>query len=307
MYKTQWHHALVLVAGVQAMTLFTPRATGPSSIDLTPPSPMPTEPINHGFARRYKTWFGPASDCGYWGDSGIYGCDDNYACRFHSSHADYPGMMGCCPKGPAGPCNGFFSTCYGHHEILKTPSLLSSTDDFFVMFCTKDDSPYCLRWTWPEIGVSAFECTSFTLSETATINSLLTHTDVAGFGRTAVFVVSISWIEDAELVTRLNFKPPKPTSSQSSRSTATNMSKSSSGPSPILVGAVVGSVVGGLAALSASMIILWMLRKGRRFKDKIVLNEQSAARGVSHNLGPVEQACPHTKRNCDGLDGNSVQ
>ncbi|KAE8420249.1 hypothetical protein BDV36DRAFT_281576 [Aspergillus pseudocaelatus] len=250
------------------MTLFTPRATGPSSIDLPPPSPMPTEPINHDFARGYKTWFGPASDCGYWGDSGTYGCDDNYICRFHSSHAGYPGMMGCCSKGPAGPCNGFFSTCYGRHEISKTPSLLSSTDDFFAMFCTKDDSPYCLPWTWPEIGVSAFECTNFTLSETATIETFFTHTNIAGFGKTAVFVVSISWIEDPEMITRLDFKPTKPATSQSSRSTATNTSESSSGPSPILVGVLVGSVVGGFASLSATVIILWMLRKGRLSKDK---------------------------------------
>lgn len=214
--------------------------------------------------------------------------------------------MGCCPKGPAGPCNGFFSTCYGRHEILETPSLLSSTDDFFAMFCTKDDFPYCLPWAWPEIGVSAFECTHFTLKETATIHTLSTHTNVAGFGKTAVFVVSISWIEDREMIPRLNFKPTKPATSPSSRSTATNSSKSSSGPSAILVGAVVGSIVGGFIALSTAVIILWMLRKGGLSMDDIVLSEQSPAQGVSHNLGPVEQACPHTDRKPNGMDGNSA-
>ncbi|KAB8246389.1 hypothetical protein BDV35DRAFT_380666 [Aspergillus flavus] len=198
------------------MTLFTPRATSPSSIDPNLPFPMPTEPTNYGFAHGYKTWYGPASDCGYWGDRGTYGCDDSFACRFHSSNADYPGMMGCCPQGPAGPCNGFFSTCYGHHEITKTPSLLSSTDDFFAI--------------------------------------------------TAVSAVSILWIKDREMITRLNFKPTRTATSHSSEPTATKMSESSSGPSPTLGGAVVGSVVGGLVALSVTVLILWVWRKRKLSK-----------------------------------------
>ncbi|KAE8344899.1 hypothetical protein BDV24DRAFT_148739 [Aspergillus arachidicola] len=249
------------------MTLFTPRATGPSSIDVNLLFPMPTEPTNYGFARGYKTWYGPASDCGYWGDSGTYGCDDNFACRFHLSHADYPGMMGCCSKGPAGPCNGFFSTCYGHREITKTPSLLSSTDDFFAMFCTKDDWLYCLPWTWPEIGVSAFQCTNSTLREIATIHIISTYTNAAWFGRTAVSAVSISWIKDREMITRLNFKPTKTATAHSSRSTATETSESSSGPSPTLVGAVVGSVVRGLVALFVTVLILWVLQKRKLSKE----------------------------------------
>ncbi|KAB8211523.1 hypothetical protein BDV34DRAFT_219478 [Aspergillus parasiticus] len=256
MHGTRWNPALALVAGVQAMTCFTPRATDPSSIDVNLSFPMPTEPTNYGFARGYKTWYGPASDCDYWGDSGTYGCDDNFACRFHSSHADYPGIMGCCSKGLVGPCDGFFSTYYGHHEITKTPSLLSSTHDFFAMFCTKDDCLYCLPWTWPEIGVSAFECTNLTLRETATIHIISTYTNAAWFGRTAVSAVSISWIKDREMITRLNFKPTETATTHSSRSTATETSESSSGPSPALVGAVVGSVVGGLVALFVTVLIL---------------------------------------------------
>ncbi|KAE8311926.1 hypothetical protein BDV41DRAFT_578195 [Aspergillus transmontanensis] len=83
MHGTRRNPVLALVAGVQAMTFFTPRATGPSSIDVNLPFPRPTGPTNCGFARGYKTWYGPASDCDYWGNSGTYGCDENFACRFH--------------------------------------------------------------------------------------------------------------------------------------------------------------------------------------------------------------------------------
>ncbi|KAJ1716306.1 hypothetical protein NYO67_1578 [Aspergillus flavus] len=306
MHETRWHPALAFVAGVQAMTLFTPRATSPSSIDPNLPFPMPTEPTNYGFAHGYKTWYGPASDCGYWGDRGTYGCDDNFACRFHSSNADYPGMMGCCPQGPAGPCNGFFSTCYGHHEITKTPSLLSSTDDFFAMFCTKDDWPYCLHWTWPEIGVSAFECTNITLRETATVHTLSTYTNAAWLGRTAVSAVSILWIKDREMITRLNFKPTRTATSHSSEPTATKMSESSSGPSPTLGGAVVGSVVGGLVALSVTVLILWVWRKRKLSKGHILLNQESSPRGVSHRSGSGEQPLALAEPKPSELDGNSV-
>ncbi|KAB8220026.1 hypothetical protein BDV33DRAFT_203744 [Aspergillus novoparasiticus] len=288
------------------MTLFTPRATGPSSIDVNLPFPMPTEPTNYGFARGYKTWYGPASDCGYSGDSGTYGCDDNFACRFYSSHAVYPGIVDCCSKGPAGPCNGFFSTCYGHHEITKTPSLLSSTDNFFAVFCTKNDWLYCLPWTWPEIGVSAFQCTYLTLREMATIHTFSTYTNAAWFCRTAVSAVSISWIKDREMITRLNFKPTKTATTHSSRSTATETSESSPGPSQTLVGAVVGSVVGGLVALFVTVLILWVLQKRKLSKGNILLNQESPPPVVSHRSGSGQQPFPLVEPKPSELDDNSV-
>ncbi|KAE8401877.1 hypothetical protein BDV37DRAFT_285280 [Aspergillus pseudonomiae] len=295
-YKDQWHPALAIICGVQAMTLFTLRATEAIGIELTPPFPTVTALVSHGFGRRYKTRFGPPSDCGYWGDRGTYGCDNNYDYRFHTSHADYPGMMGCCAKGPVGPCDGFYSTCYGHHDISKTPSLLSSTDDLFAIFCTRDVWSYCLPWTWPEIGISAFECTNFTLRGTATVRTISTYTDVSMFGITVVSAVSMPWIKDDEMITRLNFKPTKAATSHSSQSSVTNMSKASSGPSPILVGAEVGSVVGGLVAFSTMLIILWILRKTKLSKNTVFLRQQSPSQGVCDRPGSEDQPLPPAER-----------
>ncbi|KNG91585.1 hypothetical protein ANOM_000007 [Aspergillus nomiae NRRL 13137] len=295
-YKDRWHPAFVLISGVQAMTLFTPRATEPIGIDLAPPFPTVTALVSHGFGHLEKTRFAPASDCGYWGDRGTYTCDNNYACRFHSSHAEYPGMVGCCPKDPLGLCDGFYSTCYGRQEISKTPSLLSSTDDLFAIFCTEDVWSYCLPRTWPEIGVSAFECTNFTLGATATVHTISTYTDASVLGITVVSAVSIPWIKDHEMIMRLNFNPTKAATTHSSRSTVINMAGPSSGPSLILVGAVVGSVVGGFVALSTMVIILWILRKRKISKNNLFLSQQSSEQCVSVRSGSENQASPPAER-----------
>ncbi|KAF5856575.1 hypothetical protein ETB97_007132 [Aspergillus alliaceus] len=285
-HKAKWLLVFMVVALVQAMALFTPRVTHTSDTNQVSLPPEPTIQSSDGGARRHKTFFGPASDCGYWGDIGTYRCDDNYPCRFHASNAAYPAMMGCCPNSPAGPCGGFYSVCYGRHQISQAPSLASFTDDIFAIFCTKDDYPHCLPWTWPEIGVSAFECTNFTLKGTATLYTAATYTNDLDVGVTMVSTVSISWMEDDELIRRLNLKPG-----------------SRPDVSFALVGAVIGAVAGGAAAISAAVLVLWMLRKKKRSNRRVPLNSEPVLRGVSSPLATRQQTFRLAERKPSELGG----
>lgn len=196
-------------------------------------------------------------------------CGFNYDCVFHSSNADYPNLVGCCPvTGSTTECH-FLTTCYDAQQVEATPSLGSMTTDPFVTLCTASDNVYCHTWTWPDLSMRDYACTYIRSPAIESLQTVGSLTDVTIDADQITETVSISWVGDGVVAAMATVSTSVDSSATSATATSTSgpdkqddhESDGDGGSTP--VGAIVGGVVGGVVGLGLIIagVIFYRVRR----------------------------------------------
>ncbi|OAX82593.1 hypothetical protein ACJ72_03057 [Emergomyces africanus] len=277
-------YLLCFAVAVNAVAFTTPTATIPSDTQAAPFAiPEPTRlPLKNGRAhklvRRATTKKAEVSICGYYAGSkqSRLACYNNNACVFHSSNANFPAMVGCCPTvSTTTPCT-FISTCYGSSQLAATSSLRTYSNDPFVMLCTGDHDPLCHTRTWPGLAIADYQCTyAGTSSGAETMFTMGSLTDVKNDADQITETMSISWVDDSVL---LGIRGPSATLTTGTETTGTRTTESpenkagqkgddddskESGSKPP-TGTIVGAAVGGGGGLIIIIVVVVFIRRSKR-------------------------------------------
>ncbi|OJD19350.1 hypothetical protein AJ78_00712 [Emergomyces pasteurianus Ep9510] len=284
-------YLLCFVVAANAVAFTTPSATiptqnAPFAIPEPTKLPLKNDPA-HKLVRRATTQQAEASICGYYAGSkqSRLACYNNNACVFHSSNANFPAMVGCCPTvSTTTPCT-FISTCYGSSQLAATSSLRAFSNDPFVMLCTGDENPLCHTRTWPGFSVADYQCTysgTGTSSGAETMFTVGSLTDVKNDADQYTETMSISWIDDSVL---LAIRGASATLTPGTTATSTTTSPGNkagpteddndskgSGSKPnttTIVGAAVGGG-GGFIVLVVVVVFIWRAKREPRVETKAV-------------------------------------
>ncbi|KAJ5818555.1 hypothetical protein N7474_004146 [Penicillium riverlandense] len=281
--------AFALVPAAQAITFEEPRATPVYDFDRRggqqPPAPTNGPLLPRAIGRRtyslsagisYFTSTMGSEFCGYMSgqlDGGVF-CNPGYDCIFHTPDAIYSGMVACCLEDGGSSACGFRSTCYNSDQISSTPALLSYSDNTFVQLCTDNTAAECVTWTYPELGVTDFQCTDTNtviwMSTWATGITTFGSGSISGYSTGGLLeVVPISTVGDVYINEHVTGAGKQPLSSAApAGSTPTfdviNNSTNSGGGSSVSGGAIAGAVVGsvvGVAGICAALFMFFLMRR----------------------------------------------
>ncbi|KAJ5625758.1 hypothetical protein N7510_002067 [Penicillium lagena] len=316
--------AFALVPAAQAIPFEEPRATPVYDFDRRggqqPPAPTDGPLLPRALGRRlysvsagvsYLTSTVGSEFCGYSSgqlDGGIF-CNPGYACIFHTPDATYNGMVACCLDDGGSSACGFRSTCYNADQISSTPSLMSYSDNNFVQLCTDNTAAECVTWTYPELGVTDFQCTDTNtviwMSTWATGLTALGSGSVSGSSSTAILeIVPISTVGDAyinEHVTGAGKQPLSTAAAASSTPTlnvinnSTNSGGGSSVSSGAIAGAVVGSVV-GVAGIGAALFMFFLMRRKKNQAAAAAASGDQNRRSMTQENGAPLAYIPSSQR-----------
>jgi hypothetical protein len=206
-------------------------------------------------------------------------------CVFHTADVNYPAMVGCCDNAYSQQCL-FETTCYDAARIAATPTLTESPANEFAIFCTKSTAASCIQWTYPELSITDFGCSSIHTTQTlyltahpysnnVPVSSSLSY--VGGIPTVASVIGSLvndNFISDyfhmAAATGSVNRNVPSSTGVGSSTA-ASGSSTGSAAATPAhhssntaaIAGGVVGGVV-GLAGIGAAIFMFILMKKKKQ-------------------------------------------
>ncbi|EQL31721.1 hypothetical protein BDFG_05951 [Blastomyces dermatitidis ATCC 26199] len=293
-----WWYLLYFAVAANAVAFTSPTATIASNKQNAPfkiPETTKVPPVDGGRARklvrRATTTEAPASVCGYFAgskrqisspESKLYksrlACYNSNACVFHSSNANFPAMMGCCPTVSTTTHCTFISTCYGSSQLAETSSLRAYSNDPFVMLCTGDQDPHCHTRTWPGLSIADYKCTHSASSGAETMFTIGSLTDVTIDADQITETMTISWVDDSVL---LAIRGPSATGITGTETTGPQTTATESGtaqPQPgddnsdsdedsdskTSTGTIVGGVIGGVGGVLVVVIIVLFVWRSKR-------------------------------------------
>ncbi|KLJ06219.1 hypothetical protein EMPG_10349 [Blastomyces silverae] len=287
-----WWYLLYFAVAANAVAFTSPAATITSDKQNAAFAiPEPTKvAVEDGRARklvrRAITTEAPASVCGFFAgskrqipspESKVYksrlACYNSNACVFHSSNANFPAMVGCCPTvSTTTPCT-FISTCYGSSQLAATSSLRTYSNDPFVMLCTGDQDLHCLTRTWPGLAIADYKCTHSASSDAETMFTIGSLVDVTIDADQTTETMTISWVDDSVL---LAVRGPSATVTTGTETTVPGNETARPRPgddggdsdedsdSKPSTGAIVGGVVGGVGGVLVIVIVVLFVWRSKR-------------------------------------------
>ncbi|KAL5358576.1 hypothetical protein BJX96DRAFT_45048 [Aspergillus floccosus] len=247
-----------------------PHATTAAETWGLSPEPTPFPWDSHGaraLMRRATTSSAEASICGYFDGSknSRLACGYGWNCVFHSSNADYPGLVGCCPVSSTTQCQ-FLTTCYDNAQVLATTSLRELANDPFVTLCTESDYAYCHTWTWPDLDMSDYVCTYTSSPAVERMQTVGSLTDVTNSEDQLIETLSMSWVDDSVLkaiaaVTSSAVSTTETSATSAATAAPTDAPEERGSTTP--VGKIVGGVVGGVVGVGVIVAagVMYRLRK----------------------------------------------
>ncbi|KAG5305116.1 hypothetical protein I7I50_05410 [Histoplasma capsulatum G186AR] len=313
--SAMWY-LLYFVVVANSLAFAFPSATVPNDRQNPPfVIPEPTKlPLEDGLARRLvrraTTQQAEATICGYYAGSkqSRLACYNSNACVFHSSNANFPAMVGCCPTvSTTTPCT-FISTCYGSSQFSATPSLRTYSNDPFVMLCTGSQDPHCHTRTWPGLSIADYQCTySGTSSGAETMFTIGSLTDVKDENDQITETMSISWVGDSVLLAiraaSATITSDPETTAPRTAATESNTARpgddgdddnSEDSASKPPIGPIVGGVVGGVGGLLVLVLVLVFVWRRSKRKPATATAETAAGKTdpeppspLDGDLGPV--------------------
>ncbi|OJD21531.1 hypothetical protein ACJ73_07130 [Blastomyces percursus] len=279
-----WWYLLYFAIAANAVAFASPTTTSDFDKQDGPFAILePTKvPVDDGRARklvrRATTLEAPASVCGYFAGSkqSRLACYNSNACVFHSSNANFPAMMGCCPTvSTTTPCT-FISTCYGSSQLAANSHRAYSNDPF-VMLCTGDQDPYCHTRTWPGLSIADYQCTYSASSGAETMFTIGSLTDVTIDADQITETIAISWVDDSALLAARGLSTTgitgtKTTGTQTiaTQTTATERPGDNDGDpdedpdSKSSTGTILGGVLGGVGGVLVVVIIVLFVWRSKR-------------------------------------------
>ena len=190
-------------------------------------------------------------------------------------------MAGCCASSDTQNC-GWAKSCVNYDAYTKKSCDADCETNTFIWKCSNSATPYCVTWTYPDVGVADYACATFnsgilTVLQTAEDDisrywktlSTLSGDAVTGFDEAASSSVESDATSDVFLE-RTTTNPDGSDMTEEPSSPVPKATKKKSTP----VGVIAGAVVGGLVVLfliGAAMIFFCVKQR----KKKQLANNQN--------------------------------
>lgn len=197
-------------------------------------------------------------------------------------------MVGCCNNAYSEECL-FETTCYDSEQLAATPTLTDSAG-VFAIFCTKSTAASCVEWTYPELSITDFGCSSIHTTQTLYLTahpysnnipdskSLSYISGIPTVASVYGSVVNDNFISDyinsavGPATGSVNRNVPTSTGASSGAASGATGSSAASGSgstahhssnTAAIAGGVVGGVV-GLAGIGAAIFMFFLMRKKKQ-------------------------------------------
>lgn len=211
-------------------------------------------------------------------------------------------MVGCCNNAFSEQCV-FETTCYDNDKLSATPALASVSDPFAI-FCTKATAATCIQWTYPELSITDYGCSSVHTTQTLWLtahpysNNIPDTKSLSYVGGVPTVVsvvgslVNDQFISDYVASAFSAGSVTRPTTSSSSiSSSSSTIPVTTTGPvqnstSHSNTGAIAGGVVGGvvgLAGIGAAIFMFFLMKKKKQTQQG---QYEPAPTGVSAMSSP---------------------
>lgn len=209
-------------------------------------------------------------------------------------------MAGCCSGSDSQNC-GWAKSCVNYDAYTKKSCDADCETNPFIWKCSNSATPYCVTWTYPDVGVADYACATFnsgvlTVLQTAEDDisvywktlSTLSGNAVTGFDET----VSSSVERDATSDSSGLFQDVTTTDTFGSEATdEASIPKPKTTKKSTPVGVIVGAVIGGLVVLLliGAAIIFFCVRQ--RKKKQLAKNQNMMA-AQQANQAPQSECKP---------------